>query len=108
MSIKSFKAFVTEKTDYAAGVQQGNPEHHKGGKKHAGGEAGVVKQGASKIAENVAADFKAPADSDEEATEYKPRSKGEEKFKAAHKIQSTKHPVAGDHQFDGSRNEVRS
>ncbi len=46
-------------------------------------------------------------DSDKEATEYKPRAKGEEEFKNMHKVDKKKHPVAGDHQFDGSRKEVK-
>ena len=46
-------------------------------------------------------------DSDKEATEYKPRSKGEEEFKNAHKVEKSKHPVAGDHQFNGDRKEVK-
>jgi len=46
-------------------------------------------------------------DDDKEATEYKPRAKGEEDFKNMHKVDKKKHPVAGDHQFDGSRNEVK-
>lgn len=55
-----------------------------------------------------AADFKAPADSDKEATEYEPRSKGEKEFADKHKgKEDKKHPVAGDHQFDGSREEVK-
>jgi len=46
-------------------------------------------------------------DDDKEATDYKPRAKGEEDFANAN-IDKTKkkHPVAGDHQFNGSREEV--
>ena len=58
------------------------------------------------VSEAIAADYKAPKDSDAEAKDYKPRSKGEEDFKNAHKVEKTKHPVAGDHQFDGSREAV--
>ena len=46
-------------------------------------------------------------DDDKEATEYKPRSKGEEKFAKDHKVEVKKHPVAGDHQFNGDRKEVK-
>jgi len=49
----------------------------------------------------------AKKDDDKEATDYKPRSKGEEDFKNAHKVEKTKHPVAGDHQFNGDRKEVK-
>lgn len=108
MSIKSFKTFVTEKTDYTTNVAKGSPAEHKGGKKHAAGETAAVKQGSTKMNENnIAADYVAPKDSDEEATTYKPRSKGEEDFKSMHTMKHTKHPVAGDHQFDGSRGEIR-
>jgi len=37
---------------------------------------------------------------------YEPRPEGEKKFKAAHKMDHTKHPVAGDHQFNGDRSEI--
>lgn len=47
-------------------------------------------------------------DDNKEATDYKPRSKGEENFKNMHKVEKTKHPVAGDHQFNGDRKEVKS
>jgi hypothetical protein len=46
-------------------------------------------------------------DDDKEATEYKPRAKGEEEFKNMHKVEKTKHPVAGDHVFDGDKKEVK-
>jgi hypothetical protein len=51
--------------------------------------------------------FVAPKDDDREATEYMPRSKGEQDFAAMHKMTHTKHPVAGDHQFNGDRSEIR-
>jgi hypothetical protein len=35
-----------------------------------------------------------------------PKPKGEKDFKAKHKMTVTKHPVAGDHQFDGDRAEI--
>jgi hypothetical protein len=47
-------------------------------------------------------------DSDKEATDYEPRSKGEKEF--ADKIKSDKkekHPVAGDHVFTGDKKEVK-
>lgn len=49
----------------------------------------------------------AKKDDDKEATEYKPRSKGEEDFKDAHKVEKKDHPVAGDHQFNGDKKEVK-
>lgn len=33
---------------------------------------------------------------------------GEKKFADDHKMEVTKHPVAGDHQFNGDRREIRS
>jgi len=51
---------------------------------------------------SIAQDYVAPKDSDDEVKDIKPRSKGEEDFKNTHKMTHTKHPVAGDHQFDGS------
>lgn len=47
-----------------------------------------------------------PIDSKVEGDKLEPRAEGEKDFKAKHKIQSTKHPVAGDHQFDGDRAEI--
>jgi hypothetical protein len=54
------------------------------------------------FAENDAKDYIAPKDSDDEVKDIKPRSKGEVDFQKSHKMTHTKHPVAGDHQFDGS------
>ncbi|MBC8549314.1 MAG: hypothetical protein H8D23_06650 [Candidatus Brocadiales bacterium] len=51
---------------------------------------------------SIAQDYVAPKDSDDEVKDIKPRSKGEDDFKKSHKMTHTKHPVAGDHQFDGS------
>jgi hypothetical protein len=45
-------------------------------------------------------------DSKVEGDKLEPRAQGEKDFKAKHKIQVTKHPVAGDHQFDGDRAEI--
>jgi len=33
---------------------------------------------------------------------------GEKKFADDHKMEVTKHPVAGDHQFNGDRREIRN
>jgi len=55
---------------------------------------------------SAASNFVAPKDDDREATEYMPRSKGEQDFKDSHTMTHTKHPVAGDHQFDGSIKQV--
>lgn len=56
----------------------------------------------------IAKDMVGKKDDDKEVTDYKPRSKGEEEFKNAHKTEKSKHPVAGDHQFNGDRKEVKS
>jgi hypothetical protein len=62
----------------------------------------TIKTFKSFFAENDAKDYIAPKDSDDEVKDIKPRSKGEVDFKDSHKMTHTKHPVAGDHQFDGS------
>lgn len=51
-----------------------------------------------------AADYKVmqKPDDDMQVKGYKPRSKGEEEFLKAHKVFKTSHPVALDHQFDGT------
>lgn len=60
------------------------------------------------LLEAPAQDYVVKKDDDKEATMYKPRAKGEEDFaKETIVMKHTKHPVAGDHQFDGSRNAVR-
>lgn len=59
------------------------------------------------VSEAIASDYKAPADSDAEVKEYKPRSKGEEDFKKMHKVEKKGHPVAGDHVFTGDKKEVK-
>ena len=46
------------------------------------------------IDEASAADLVGDDDSDEEATEYEPRSKGEKKFKDKHKVDTKEHPTA--------------
>lgn len=56
---------------------------------------------------SIAQDYVAPKDSDDEVKDIKPRSKGEDDFKKSHKMTHTKHPVAGDHQFDGSIKEIK-
>lgn len=60
--------------------------------------------------EAPASDYVAKKDpkDDKEDKALEPRVSGEQKFKDDHKIKSTKHPVAGDHQFDGSREEVKA
>jgi hypothetical protein len=45
-------------------------------------------------------------DSTVEGDKLEPRAEGEKDFKAKHKMTVTKHPVAGDHQFDGDRAEI--
>ena len=51
---------------------------------------------------NVAQDFKAPKDSDDEVIKYKPRSKGEEEFVAQHKItKADAEPKGQEHIFKG-------
>ena len=56
---------------------------------------------------SIAQDYVAPKDGDDEVKDIKPRSKGEDDFKKSHKMTHTKHPVAGDHQFDGSIKEIK-
>ena len=51
---------------------------------------------------SVAANFVAPKDSDEEVTKYKPRSKGEEDFANAHKVEVHDYPVDVEGQFKGT------
>ena len=53
-----------------------------------------------------AEDLEPNVQKDDETKALEPRATGEQAFKDMHKIQSTKHPVAGDHQFDGSREAV--
>ncbi len=48
-----------------------------------------------------AQDYKVEKDSDEEETSYKPRSKGEQDFAAAHTVTTAPHPVALPHQHSG-------
>ena len=62
----------------------------------------TIKTFKSFFSEADAKDYIAPKDSDDEVKNIKPRSKGEVDFKKSHKMTHTKHPVAGDHQFDGS------
>tara|TARA_R110000737_G_scaffold68488_2_gene96604 strand:+ start:4042 stop:4785 length:744 start_codon:yes stop_codon:yes gene_type:complete len=45
-------------------------------------------------------------DSKVEGDKLEPRAQGEKDFKAKHSIETTKHPVAGDHQFNGDRAEI--
>ncbi len=52
--------------------------------------------------DSPATDYVPEKDDDEEVTSAKPRSRGEEEFLNAHVVQTTKHPVAFDHQFDGT------
>jgi len=52
-----------------------------------------------------AQDYVKPKDEDE-TKELKPRVKGEQEFKNMHKVEVTKHPVAPEHMFNGSREEV--
>ena len=57
---------------------------------------------------NIAQDFVAPKDSDDEAIKYKPRSKGEEEFVAQHKIEkSDAEPKGQDHIFKGDIKAVK-
>lgn len=46
------------------------------------------------LQEADADEYKAEDDDDEEATDYKPRSKGEQKFKDQHKTETKPHPTA--------------
>lgn len=44
---------------------------------------------------------------DKKEPENGKRAKGEQDFVDQHKMEVTKHPVAGDHQFNGDRREIR-
>jgi len=55
--------------------------------------------------DNTAADLAAKGGENPEKT-LAPKAKGEQDFVAKHKMTVTKHPVAGDHQFDGDRAEI--
>jgi len=60
------------------------------------------------ILEADAKDYVAPKDDDKEATDYKPRSKGEEEFKNMHKVtKSDAEPRGQEHVFNGERTEVK-
>ena len=58
--------------------------------------------------DSPASDYVAPEQlkGDDESKELKPQSKGEQQFKDIHKVEVARHPVAGDHMFNGSREEV--
>ena len=66
----------------------------------------TIKRFKSFLEQNIAADYVAPADDDEEVKDYKPRSKGEEKFKNLHKVEVSPHPVAKKHQHTTEETEV--
>jgi hypothetical protein len=66
----------------------------------------TIKRFKSFLEQNIAADYVAPADDDEEVKDYKPRSKGEEKFKNLHKVEVTPHPVAKKHQHTAEETAV--
>ena len=51
--------------------------------------------------ETPAVDYRTKQADDDEATKYKPRSKGEQDFANMHMVTKTGHPVALDHQFSG-------
>ena len=55
--------------------------------------------------ENTAADLSKVSGETPEK-ELAPKAKGEKEFADKHKMTVTKHPVAGDHQFDGDRAEI--
>ena len=58
------------------------------------------------VAEQAPAqDYVKPKEGDE-TKELKPRVKGVQEFKNMHKVEVTKHPVAPEHMFNGSREEV--
>ena len=64
----------------------------------------AIKRFKSYVSEAAAA--ARPQDSTVEGDKLEPRAEGEKDFKAKHKIEVTKHPVAGDHQFNGDRAEI--
>jgi len=61
----------------------------------------------SEFVSEAAADMVGRKDGDEEVVGMEPRSKGERDFKAKHKTDKKKHPVAKDSQFDGTTKEVK-
>jgi len=66
----------------------------------------TIKRFKSFLEQNIAADYVAPADEDDEVKDYKPRSKGEEKFKNMHKVEVSPHPVAHKHQHTTEEDDV--
>ena len=50
--------------------------------------------------------FKAYISEESTGEKLEPKAQGEKDFKAKHSIETTKHPVAGDHQFNGDRAEI--
>ena len=57
--------------------------------------------------EASAKDHVVPKDDDDEAKDYKPRSKGEKEFKDKHKVEKKKHPVADDSVHTGDIKKVK-
>lgn len=59
----------------------------------------------NEVAGNTADDLKVKKEKESSKT-FEPRATGEKEFANMHKMTHTKHPVAGDHQFDGDRSAI--
>jgi len=66
----------------------------------------AIKRFKSFVAEENTADDLSKTAGETPEKELAPRAKGEKEFADKHKMTVTKHPVAGDHQFDGDRAEI--
>ena len=58
------------------------------------------------VAEDFSAEKKKKKTTATKKDELKPKAKGEEEFANAHKVEKIPHPVAKDHQFQGSHEEI--
>jgi len=66
----------------------------------------AIKRFKSFVAEDFSADDLAAKTTATKKDEIKPKAKGEEEFANAHKVEKIPHPVAKDHQFQGSHEEI--
>lgn len=66
----------------------------------------AIKTFKSFVAEENTADDLSKTAGETPEKELAPKAKGEKEFADKHKMTVTKHPVAGDHQFDGDRAEI--
>ena len=66
----------------------------------------AIKRFKSFVAEDFSAADLAAKTTATKKDEIKPKAKGEEEFANAHKVEKIPHPVAKDHQFQGSHEEI--